>query len=139
MVALCGHGDPSWGDRILADGRGLFAGYGFQAATEAAIASKRPLVSDFLKRLTAAYAWAHSHPGPYAQALAHDTGLPLDVARDLISRQDLAPTPITPAIATAETQTLALFRRAGVATVRGSIDQAFDPSFNTALYGERPA
>jgi sulfonate transport system substrate-binding protein len=121
-------------DRILADGRGLFAGYGFMAATQAAIAAKRPLLSDFLQRLAGAYAWARSNPVPYAQALAHDTGLPLDVARDLVSRQDLSPAPITPAIATTEYQTLALFRRAGVATTRASIDQALDPSFNTAVF-----
>ncbi len=127
------------GDRVLADGRGLFAGYGFLAATEAAITSKRPLLGDFLKRLARAYAWARSHPAAYARALSHDTGLPLDVARDLVARQDVSPTPITPAIAAAETQTLALFRRAGVATVRASIDQAFDPSFNIAVFNERPS
>jgi sulfonate transport system substrate-binding protein len=123
------------GDRILADGRGLFAGYSFMAATDAAIAGKRALLADFLKRLASAYAWGRSHPGEYAQALAHDTGLPLDVARDLISRQDAVPTPVTAEIATAEAQTLALYRRAGVATSTAPIDQAFDPAFNTAVFG----
>jgi sulfonate transport system substrate-binding protein len=122
------------GDRILADGRGLFAGYSFMAATDAAIATKRPLLADFLKRLASAYAWGRSHPADYAQALAKDTGLPLDVAHDLVSRQDAVPTPVTPQIAAAETQTLSLYRRAGVATTQAPVDQAFDPSFNTAVY-----
>jgi sulfonate transport system substrate-binding protein len=121
------------GDRVLVDGRGLFSGYGFMAATTTAIGAKRAMLSDFLRRLANAYAWAHANPGLYAQALAHDTGLPLDVARDLIARQTLTPTPITAAMATAETQTLALFRRAGVATTTAPIDHAFDPSFNGAL------
>jgi sulfonate transport system substrate-binding protein len=122
-------------DHILVDGRGLFSGYGFMAAAQAAIGSKRPLLNDFLRRLAGAYAWARNNPGSYAQALADDTGLPLDVARDLVSRQDLSPIPITPAITAAETRTLALFRRAGVPTTRAPVDQAFDPSFNAALAG----
>jgi sulfonate transport system substrate-binding protein len=119
-------------NRVLVDGRGLFAGYSFMAACEGAIAAKRPLLSDFVRRLAKAYAWGRANPGLYAAALARDTGMPLDVAADSIARQNVSPSPITPGLAKAERATLDLFRRAGVTSGSEPIDGAFDSSFNAA-------
>jgi sulfonate transport system substrate-binding protein len=119
-------------NRVLVDGRGLFAGYSFMAASEAAIAVKRPLLTDFVARLAKAYAWGHANPRLYAAALARDTGMPLDVAADSIARQNVSPAPITPDVARAERATLDLFRRAGIASTSTAIEGAFDPSFNAA-------
>jgi sulfonate transport system substrate-binding protein len=119
--------------RLLADGRGLFPGYSFMAATDLAIAGKRDLLDDFLRRLDAAYLWSHAHPADWAKALSKDTGIPLDVAVDAITRQNVAPAPITPQVVEAERATLDLFRRAGAAQAVGSVDAAFDPAFNAAV------
>lgn len=120
-------------NRVLADGRGLFTGYSFMAANETAIDNKRVLLQDFVARLEVAYRWAEANPGLYAAALARDTGLPVDVEADLIRRQGVGLVKITPDIAQAEASALELFRRAGVASVRQSVDAAFDPSFSKPL------
>jgi sulfonate transport system substrate-binding protein len=119
-------------NRVLADGRGLFTGYSFMAATDTAIAAKRGLLQDFVTRLTAAYRWAAANPALYAAALAHDTGLPVDVEADLVRRQGIRLVRITADVARAEASTLDLFRRAGIASIRSDIDAAFDPSFSAA-------
>jgi sulfonate transport system substrate-binding protein len=118
------------GDRVLADGRGLFAGLSFMAATDRAIAEKRPLIADFVTRLGRAYAWGRDNLPLYAEALARDTGMPLAVALDTLKRQDIRPVPITGDIPRIEASTLDLFRRAGVAAVSAPITGAFDPSFS---------
>jgi sulfonate transport system substrate-binding protein len=117
-------------NRVLADGRGFFTGYSFMVAADRAIADKRPLLQDFVGRLVEAYAWGRANPGPYAAALARDTGMPLDVALDTLRRQDIRPVSITADIPKIEASTLDLFRRAGVAPVSASITGAFDPSFS---------
>jgi sulfonate transport system substrate-binding protein len=125
-------------NRVLADGRGFFTGYSFMAAADRAIAEKRPLLQDFVARLGEAYAWGRANPGLYAAALARDTDMPLDVAADTIARQNIAPVPIASEIAKAETSTLDLFRRAGVASVSTPIGKAFDPSFSDLNIRVRP-
>jgi len=122
------------GARVLADGRGLFAGYSFMAAGEAAIRDKHAPLQDFLRRLAAAYRWALAHPDLYAAALARDTGLPLDAALDQVHRQSATLAPLTAKVVQLEQATLDLYRRAGVAAAgRMDLTAAFDPSFNGAV------
>jgi len=66
--------------RILASGNGLLKSHAYQVSTPAAIRDKQPQLRDFLARLDRAYIWENAHPDNYAAALAHDTGLPPDVA-----------------------------------------------------------
>ena len=66
--------------RVLVTGNGLLKSHAYQVSTPAAIQDKQPQLRDFLARLDRAYRWENGHPGDYAAALAHDTGLPLDVA-----------------------------------------------------------
>lgn len=129
MVTLSGEG------RILADANGLLTGVGFFAASDKAIARKAPLIDDFLKRVATANQWAHAHPEDYAKALAKDTGLPLDVARDAAKRYGGQRVPLDPALIRQEDETLESFRRAGVIQNPPKIDQAFSTRFQPAAGG----
>jgi sulfonate transport system substrate-binding protein len=115
--------------RILADANGLVTGQAFQAASESAIAARRPQLQDFVVRLGNAYRWAKLHPDLYADALVKDTGIPLDVARYVTSRQKLMPVPIDARVIAEERQVLNHFAAAGAITTTRKLEDAFDPSF----------
>ena len=121
------------GARALADGQGLLSGYGFQAATPAAIAGKREALDDFLHRLVVALHWGIEHKEAYAGLLAQETGLPLDVARYTVARIGAVPVPIGPAVLAEEQQTLARFQAAGAIGKAPDLSAAFDASFNDAV------
>ncbi len=118
------------GARILADGQGVINGVGFFAASDKAIVAKSAALDDFLVRLARAQGWAETHPDAYAIALAKDTGLPLDVARDAARRLAGHPVVIDTALIGQEHNTLESFRRAGVIDATPRIDQAFAPQIN---------
>ena len=118
--------------RILADGRGLLNGYGFQVATPAAISAKRPQLADFLHRLTRAQEWARDHRAAYAQVLAKETGLPLDVAAYTAEQTRTETVLIDRAVVEEERQTLARFRDAGAIDKAPDLTPAFDASFGGA-------
>lgn len=119
--------------RIIADNRGLLHGVGFEAASDQAIAAKRPQLDDFLRRLSKAERWGDDHADLYAQALAKDTGLPLDVARLTVINGRSAPTPIDDSVEAQERDTLAHFKAAGVIDRTADVHAALDRSFNDAV------
>jgi sulfonate transport system substrate-binding protein len=120
--------------RVLEDSRTLLKGIGFEAATEQAIAAKRGQLDDFLRRLAKAERWAEGHQDAYAQALAKDTGLPLDVARDtVLARGRTGVVPIDAGIEADERVVLEHFRAAGVIASTPDVHGALDPSFNDAV------
>jgi len=119
--------------RILADGRGLLTGIGFEAATDSAIAAKHAQLDDFLTRLAKADRWEADHKGEYAAVLAKETGLPSDVALYTVSLARGAPVPIDASVIAEEHETLSHFLKAGVITTAPNIGGAFDTSFNDAV------
>jgi sulfonate transport system substrate-binding protein len=120
--------------RVIADSRGVLDGVAFQAASDGAIDAKRPALDDFLHRLAKAERWADSHPEPYAQALAKDTGLPLDIARETVaSRGRTSAAPIDASIEAAEHVVLDHFTKAGLITTAPDIHAALDTSFNDSV------
>lgn len=119
--------------RVLADGKGLLTGIGFEAATDAAIAGKHAELEDFLTRLTKASRWEADHKAEYAAVLAKETGLPPDVALYTVSQARGAPVPMDASVVAEERDTLAHFLKAGVITTTPRIDGAFDISFNDAV------
>ena len=125
------------GARIVADGKGLLTGLGFQAASDAAIRDKREALFDLLGRLRNANVWAADNPDAYAEVLAKETGLPLDVARYTIDRQRSVPTPIDDSVVAEQQATLAEFVKAGVIPSAPDISGAFDRSFNAAADNAR--
>lgn len=121
------------GSRVLADGRGVFSGVGFYAASDKAIAQREPQLRDFLSRVVRAHDWARTHNDVYAARLAKDTGLPLEVAAKMTARLSAPAVPLSPAIEATEHETLEHFREAGVIDRTPDLKGAFAPHFNTVL------
>ncbi|HEY1845181.1 MAG TPA: ABC transporter substrate-binding protein [Buttiauxella sp.] len=69
--------------RVAINGRGLWSGNTFLAATDGALADaeKKAAMTDYLQRLNAAQIWANQHPDVYGKTLAKIIGFPEDVAR----------------------------------------------------------
>jgi sulfonate transport system substrate-binding protein len=119
--------------RVLADGRGLLSGIGFEAAYDGAIDAKHRQLEDFLRRLAQAQRWETAHKAEYAAVLAKETGLPADVALYTVSQARGVPAPIDAAIIGEERATLGRYAAAGVVAAAPNIDGAFDRSFNGAV------
>jgi sulfonate transport system substrate-binding protein len=119
--------------RILADGRGLLSGVGFEAAFDGSIDAKHRQLEDFLRRLAQAQRWEAAHKAEYAAVLAKETGLPADVALYTVSQARGVPSPIDAAIIGEERETLSRYAAAGVVSAAPNIDGAFDRSFNGAV------
>ena len=118
---------------VLADGAGRLSGYGFEAASEAAIAGKRPQVEDFLRRLAKARRWAGEHPKEFAAALSKETGLQPDVALYTVQQYRIAPSAIDDKAVAEATAVLDRFRAAGAVSSTRDPAGAFDRSFNAAV------
>ncbi|GLU35935.1 ABC transporter substrate-binding protein [Pseudomonas sp. NBRC 100443] len=77
--------------RVLVNGRGLWAGNSFLAATDSALAdpAKRAALQDYLQRLAGAQRWAYAHLDEYSRSLAKIIGFPEDAARLQFERRQL--------------------------------------------------
>jgi sulfonate transport system substrate-binding protein len=67
MAETAGHA------RVLVNGRGLSSGLSFIAATDRAIAAKRPALQDFTLRVVRAQRWSYDHVAEYSAALSRVT------------------------------------------------------------------
>lgn len=118
------------GDRVFADAQELPGETGFYAASDKAIVTKRAQIADFIKRLARARRWALAHPAEYAQALAKDTGLPLDVAQFTADTYKYKFVPIDDTSAQDLKDIFARYRRAGLIRTVPDLKGAFDASFS---------
>jgi sulfonate transport system substrate-binding protein len=118
---------------VLADGARRLSGYGFEAASEAAIAGKRPQVEDFLRRLAKARRWAGEHPKEFAAALSKETGLQPDVALYTVQQYRAQPAPIDDAAVAEAKAVLERFQAAGAVSSTRDPAGAFDRSFNATV------
>lgn len=113
------------GDRIAIDGRGFTQGYGFDIAHESAIADKRPLLDDFLKREDKALQWASTHVDDFAKVLASEAGLPLPIAKEFAGRGARLPVPIDRALIDRQKVVLDTFRQFGEVKSERPLKDAF--------------
>ncbi len=119
--------------RILADGTGVISGFGYEAASERAIADKRPQVEDFLRRLAKARRWAAANPEAFAKVLSRETGLSEEIALYTVRNYRLLPTPIGEASVAESRAVLDRFRAGGAISGARDPAGAFDASFNGTL------
>jgi sulfonate transport system substrate-binding protein len=117
--------------RVLVDGRGILSGYGFSAASDSAISGKRAILADFLRRQTAAYRWALSHPSDYAAALAKETGVDPDIAGTVVRLNSYVPVVIDGAMVAEEQDVLRRFVAADAIGKMPDVSAALDSSFDT--------
>jgi sulfonate transport system substrate-binding protein len=125
-------------DRKIADGVGIMSGIGFYAANLGSIQAKRPLLQDFVGRMARAYAWGRTHQDDYARRVSAETGLPLDVAKDMAQRLTATPTVMDDAVLREEADTLNAYKSAGVISVAPDLQGAFARQFNAAVQAPAP-
>jgi sulfonate transport system substrate-binding protein len=120
-------------DRVLADATGLPGEVGFYAASDAAIAAKRPLLDDYLRRLARARIWARGHQGEYAAVLAKETGIPIDVARFTVANYLGSPVRIDARVVREQEAIFERYKAAGIIPTVLDVRGGYDPSFNDAV------
>ncbi|NML87607.1 ABC transporter substrate-binding protein [Sphingobium sp. TB-6] len=93
------------------------------------IGPKRALLADFLQREARAVEWARAHPDEFAQVLAKETGLPIDIARASFDRNNRVAQPIDGKIIAHEQDITHRFQKAGLTEGKRPVADAFDRSF----------
>ncbi|QGP78350.1 ABC transporter substrate-binding protein [Sphingobium sp. CAP-1] len=117
------------GARVVVDAKDYGLPLYIDIAHADSIDPKRALLEDFLQREAKAVAWARAHPDQFAQVLAKETGLPLDIARASFDRNNRVSRPIDAKIIAHERAITDRFRHAGLTDGKRDIAQAFDTSF----------
>jgi sulfonate transport system substrate-binding protein len=129
------------GDRPLADGHGLSNHTsGFLMASEKALATKQPLLRDFVQRYIRAQQWSFTHKEELAAQRSKETGVPLAATRyGTITGSVTQLVPIDESVIKEQQDIFARYKRAGV------IDQVpelkaggYDASFNDLVSSAQP-
>jgi sulfonate transport system substrate-binding protein len=116
-------------DRILANGVGLSEGLSYQVATDRAIAGKRAVLADFLRRVALGQQWALSHPDEVAAMQSRVTGLPPDVLKTVYQRGQVHPVAIDDSVIAAQQRTADTYEAANVIPTHLNVRASFDRSF----------
>jgi len=117
------------GARAVVDAKNYGLPIYIDIANSDSIGPKRALLADFLQREARAVAWARAHPDEFAQVLAKETGLPLDIARASFDRNNRVAQPIDGKIIAHEQDITDRFRKAGLTQGKRPVADAFDRSF----------
>jgi sulfonate transport system substrate-binding protein len=112
--------------RVIVDGTGLPISDGSWVASATAIATKRQVLEDFLRRLARSQLWALQHPEEYAQLYSQQTGLAIDVTRVVVKHTKYRNVPIDDAIIREHQDVADLYYKAGVIHQSINVATAFD-------------
>jgi sulfonate transport system substrate-binding protein len=125
------------GARILRDGRGISSGIGVIAVAQSALddPAKRAALADYLARQVHANAWSRANPEAYAALYARQTGVPIAVARVIVSRENPGLGPVTPQIVSALQTVADGFQSFGVLPQKVEIAPLVDTSLFPAGNG----
>jgi sulfonate transport system substrate-binding protein len=99
---------------VLVNGRGLWSGLSYIAATDAAIAAKRDVLRDFVQRVVRAQAWSYRHVDAYSATLARIIGIPPAAALQF-ERRNTRWQPIDAAVIAQQQRTADFYLKAGAA------------------------
>lgn len=123
--------------RPIVDATGLAITEAVYVTSAAAIASKRAILEDFLRRQTRAQSWAHQHLDDYAKIYSRQTGLPIEVTRQVVGHMDYAVVPIDDDVIREHQDTADLYLEAGVIHQPINASAAFDRTILTKLTAAR--
>jgi sulfonate transport system substrate-binding protein len=120
------------GYRALVTGTGYGSPYSFAVASRAALAdpAKAAAISDYLKLVAQAHAWATSHLSAWGGVWAKATGLPTSVMLKAATDDAARAVPITAAVTSSEQQVSDAFTAAGLIPVHVNFGGYVDTSFN---------
>jgi sulfonate transport system substrate-binding protein len=115
--------------RVLVNGRGLWSGLSFLAATESALATKREVLRDFLQRVVRAQAWANRNVADFSATLARIIGISPEAARLQFERRHQEWRPLDDSILAEQQRTADFYLRAGLLKQRLDVRPTFDTGF----------
>jgi sulfonate transport system substrate-binding protein len=121
------------GARRVANGVGITPGLGFQATREDAIASRRPELADFVRRLAVARRWANANPAGYARTWSALMNIPEPVAELWFRRAQTRVVTIDAGVAADEQKNIDLYTRARLVRSRIKAEDVLDTSFAEAI------
>lgn len=129
------------GARILRDGRGINTGLGAIAVSQAALndPAKRAAIAEYLGLQARANEWSKAHPEDYAQIFSKRTGMPIAVARVVVSRENPTLAAPSPADVAALQKVADSFLSFGVLPARVDMAAVVDPTVFPRDIDERPA
>jgi sulfonate transport system substrate-binding protein len=117
--------------RVLVNGRGLWSGLSYLAATESALRDKRAILQDFKARVTRAQVWSYQHPAEFGAALARIIGIPEEAARLQFERRATRWQDIDSQVVAEQQRTADFYLGAGLLKQRLDVRNTFDVGFNS--------
>lgn len=118
--------------RVLVNGRGLVNNNAFISAADTAIATKRPIVQDFVARVAAARLWALDHAEDYARIWADLVKVTPDVATYAFNLERFRPVAVDDAVVADLQKTADFYTTLGVIQKPFQAAQHVDRSFPLA-------
>jgi sulfonate transport system substrate-binding protein len=119
--------------RVLLNAEGLTSGLSFVVATPNAIRDKHIELEDYLRRFTAARAWALKNADAYAQTWGKLMNVVPSVPLNWLNRAQIRIAPVDDGVVADEQKTIDLYLRSGL--IKQKLDAAalVDRSFNDAI------
>jgi len=115
--------------RVLVNGRDLLPGLSYIAATDAAIAARRPALKDFLQRVVRAQGWANRNVNAYSTALARIIGIAPEAAKLQFERRQQKWIPIDAQVIADQQRTADFYLQSGLIKQKLEVQATFDSSF----------
>jgi sulfonate transport system substrate-binding protein len=121
------------GARRVVDGNRITPGLSFQAARDDAIESRRPELTDFVRRLATARTWANANIPSYAKSWSELMNVPQPVAQLWFERARTRVVPIDDSVTADEQRNIDLYSRAGLVRRKLAAGDILDRSFTDAI------
>lgn len=115
--------------RVLVNGRGLWSGLSYLAATDSALAAKREVLRDFLSRVVRAQVWSYQHVDAFSAAMARIIGIPPEAARLQFSRRATKWRNIDDALVAEQQRTADFYAQVGLLRKPLDVKPTYDRSF----------
>lgn len=122
-------GETSEQLRVLVNGRGLWPGLGYLAATETATSQHGRALTDFKARVTRAQLWVNNHPDAYAAKLAALINIPVGAAKLSLTRQASRYSKVDERIISQQQKTADFYYEAKLIPKRLDVRSTFDKQF----------
>lgn len=117
--------------RVVVNGRGLYSGYTFLAATDKSLKdqNKRVAIQDFIYCLKESQAWAGQHGDEFGKAYAKITGLPEDVGIKAFKRRNASWEPIDNEVIKVSQGTADFYTKYKLIDKKFDVTSSFDTGF----------
>lgn len=116
--------------RVLVNGRGLWSGLSYLAATDSALRDKREVLKDFKARVERAQIWSYKHGSDYGTALAKIIGIPVEAAKLQFERRDTKWLDLDAQVIAEQQRTADFYLNEGLIKQRLDVRDTFDTGFN---------